>query len=236
MTCTIEPKEGFCDNRKQWIPLAFCKNKCKYRKEELPSMATLGMNFSKALLKHITSGFKNRPQEEQQKAMAICRSNQCGKFVIVNEKEQCADKRCGCFLNVKKRWASADCPEGRWGKEICVLRCSDNSAPHGVLEYCLKTLNENMPYGELIQSQKPPEARRWLITYYHQIISAAKKTKAKNIFLCEHDVLYHPSHFDFVPSEENTFYYNSNLYICTIRGMSARAGHIFHNAYVIDLR
>lgn len=30
------------------------------------------------------------------------------------------------------------------------------------------------------------------------------------VFLCEHDVLYHPSHFDFTPPRKDVFYYNIN--------------------------
>lgn len=34
----------------------------------------------------------------------------------------------------------------------------------------------------------------------------------KIVFLCEHDVLYHPKHFDFIPEKEDVFYYNTNVW------------------------
>lgn len=43
-----------------------------------------------------------------------------------------------------------------------------------------------------------------------QILSALKASDADIVFFCEHDVLYHPSHFDFKPFEKDTFYYNRN--------------------------
>jgi hypothetical protein len=32
------------------------------------------------------------------------------------------------------------------------------------------------------------------------------------VFLCEHDVLYHPSHFDFTPPDRTKIYYNANVW------------------------
>jgi len=32
------------------------------------------------------------------------------------------------------------------------------------------------------------------------------------VFFAEHDVLYHSSHFDFIPPEKNKFYYNTNVW------------------------
>lgn len=49
-------------------------------------------------------------------------------------------------------------------------------------------------------------------TYFTQIITALENAKEDTIFFCEHDVLYHPSHFDFIPSDDSTFYYNLNVW------------------------
>lgn len=47
-------------------------------------------------------------------------------------------------------------------------------------------------------------------TIVEQILYALKASVAKYIFFCEHDVLYHPSHFDFLPSRDDIYYYNTN--------------------------
>jgi len=44
----------------------------------------------------------------------------------------------------------------------------------------------------------------------NQIVTALEASMADYVFFCEHDVLYHRSHFDFLPSEEDTYYYNMN--------------------------
>jgi hypothetical protein len=45
-----------------------------------------------------------------------------------------------------------------------------------------------------------------------QILMALEKSTHKYIFFCEHDCLYHPSHFDFVPPTDDVYYYNVNNY------------------------
>lgn len=47
-------------------------------------------------------------------------------------------------------------------------------------------------------------------SYFTQILTALEASMADIIFMCEHDNLYHPSHFDFVPSDRKVIYYNRN--------------------------
>ena len=56
-----------------------------------------------------------------------------------------------------------------------------------------------------------PLKRGW-ITMTIQILEALKKSTSDIIFFCEHDVLYHPSHFDFTPKRTDRFYYNTNVW------------------------
>lgn len=56
------------------------------------------------------------------------------------------------------------------------------------------------------------EAERGVETYFRQIIKALEKCEADIVYFCEHDVLYHPSHFDFTPSKKDKFYYNTNVW------------------------
>lgn len=41
---------------------------------------------------------------------------------------------------------------------------------------------------------------------------ALEESKEESVFFCEHDILYHTSHFDFIPPRDDTFYYNSNVW------------------------
>ena len=51
-----------------------------------------------------------------------------------------------------------------------------------------------------------------VITMFRQILTALEASTSDVIFFCEHDVLYHPSHFDFEPSRNDVFYYNVNVW------------------------
>lgn len=49
-------------------------------------------------------------------------------------------------------------------------------------------------------------------TMHYQILEGLMRSTAKYVFLCESDVFYHKSHFDFIPPRDDTFYYNTNVW------------------------
>lgn len=53
---------------------------------------------------------------------------------------------------------------------------------------------------------------RGYLTMFKQILAALEGSESEVIFFCEHDVLYHPSHFLFTPTDKNKFYYNQNFW------------------------
>lgn len=56
------------------------------------------------------------------------------------------------------------------------------------------------------------KAERGYLTMFKQILAALEASDADIIFHCEHDMLYHPSHFDFTPPRKDKFYYNHNFW------------------------
>mgnify|MGYP007071610790 CR=1 FL=1 len=50
------------------------------------------------------------------------------------------------------------------------------------------------------------------LTMAKQILEGLVKSTSDIIFFCEHDVLYHPSHFDFIPYRKDVIYYNTNVW------------------------
>lgn len=48
------------------------------------------------------------------------------------------------------------------------------------------------------------------LSMFRQILTGLQKSDADIVYLCEHDVLYHESHFNLIPEKENIFYYNQN--------------------------
>jgi len=68
-----------------------------------------------------------------------------------------------------------------------------------------------------------PSMKRGYYTMHKQILAALEHSDADVIFFCEHDVLYHPSHFDFTPPKKDTFYYNQNVWFLRLSD-----GHALH--------
>ena len=61
----------------------------------------------------------------------------------------------------------------------------------------------------IVVGPKPRTAQ----SMYEQILTGAEQAPEKSIvYLCEHDVFYHPSHFAKLPKDDRAFYFNQNRY------------------------
>ena len=67
-----------------------------------------------------------------------------------------------------------------------------------------------------------PLARGYL-TMFKQILVGLEALDTDVAFLAEHDILYHPSHFDFRPTRRDVYFYNTNTWKCDVD--TARAVH-----------
>lgn len=62
---------------------------------------------------------------------------------------------------------------------------------------------------------------RSILSQTRQILKGLMNIKTDIVFLVEHDILYHPSHFNFVPPETDVFYYNQNRWpVCAKTGQA----------------
>jgi hypothetical protein len=64
---------------------------------------------------------------------------------------------------------------------------------------------------------------RGYLTLFKQILAGLEALETDIAFLVEHDVLYHPSHFEFTPEKSDVFYYNQNVW-----KVSAEDGRALH--------
>ena len=85
--------------------------------------------------------------------------------------------------------------------ELCQKYIADSGLP--IVSCSLKPID----FGENIVLEG---RKRSYPTMALQILTALKASKTKYVFFCEHDVLYHPSHFDFTPPTDDIYYYNVN--------------------------
>jgi hypothetical protein len=56
------------------------------------------------------------------------------------------------------------------------------------------------------------DGERGALTMFRQILAGLEAMTCDVVYFAEHDVLYHPTHFDFVPTDRETFYYNENAW------------------------
>ena len=96
---------------------------------------------------------------------------------------------------------------------------TDNRLNPEMLKVCQKQLRKAWD-GEIVSvSLKPMDFGRNIVLENHvksyptmtkQILMALEAATTKYVFFTEHDVLYHPSHFDFTPPTDDIYYYNIN--------------------------
>jgi len=84
----------------------------------------------------------------------------------------------------------------------CQRKIKESSLP--IFSSSLKPMN-NM--GENVSFNT---AKRSYLTYFRQILAALELCTTDIVFFCEHDCLYHPSHFKFTPPRKDVYYYNDN--------------------------
>lgn len=64
---------------------------------------------------------------------------------------------------------------------------------------------------------------RGYLTMFKQILAGLEELDTDIVFFTEHDVLYHPSHFNFIPPRKDVFYYNTNVWKLRLEdGMAVR--------------
>ena len=107
-----------------------------------------------------------------------------------------------------------------WGLSVGILYYTDFNADPKIMKMCQDqikigadgnrivsvSLNKKLDFGDNIVMN----LERGNLTMFKQILTGLKALDTDIIFFCEHDVLYHPSHFQFIPPEKDIFYYNTN--------------------------
>lgn len=88
------------------------------------------------------------------------------------------------------------------------LVCRENLLTVG-LPIVSVSLNRRLDFGHL---QITTQGERGALMLHQQIVAGLYYSDAEVVYLCENDVLYHPSHFEFTPPHRDVFYYNTHVY------------------------
>lgn len=119
-------------------------------------------------------------------------------------------------------------------KEWPLQNTTESRSTVGVLYYTDNCLDDEiaLPVRDQIKRSLPKDAKlvsvslkpidfgqnivinkeRGILTMHEQILAGLEALDTDYVFFCEHDVLYHQSHFDFVPPDSDRFYYNGNIW------------------------
>jgi len=100
-----------------------------------------------------------------------------------------------------------------------IVYCTDNRLDEKIMKACQKQLSKAeieivsvslkpLDFGTNIVIDEP----RGYLTLFKQQLAGLEALKADYIFMCDHDVLYHPTHFMFTPPQEDVYYYNENIW------------------------
>jgi glycosyltransferase involved in cell wall biosynthesis len=104
---------------------------------------------------------------------------------------------------------------------VGIIYYTDNLLDEKIMKVCQKQLLKAAGGKKIVSvSLKPLDfgqnvvlpLERGYLTMFKQILTALLVIDTDIVFFCEHDVLYHPSHFDFIPHDRNVWYYNSNYW------------------------
>ncbi len=102
-----------------------------------------------------------------------------------------------------------------------VLYYTDNELEPRIMDLAQKKLLDATKGLDLVSVSLKPislgrnivlSLERGYLTMAKQILAGLEELKSEIVFFCEHDVIYHPSHFDFFPARADRYYYNTNVW------------------------
>jgi len=112
-------------------------------------------------------------------------------------------------------------PVPDWDVSKGILYYTDHNVDPKIMEYCQLQLKRAAGGSRIVSVSLQPmdfgdnlhlELERGPLTLFKQILTGLKELDTDVVFFAEHDMLYHRSHFEFVPSKRNRFWYNINVW------------------------
>lgn len=108
-----------------------------------------------------------------------------------------------------------------WNVSKGILYYTDNELDPKIMNMCQDQIKKCAKDNRIISvSLKPLDfgdniylpLERGYLTMAKQILAGLEALETDIVYFCEHDVLYHPSHFDFIPEKKDVYYYNVNVW------------------------
>jgi hypothetical protein len=102
---------------------------------------------------------------------------------------------------------------------VGIIYYTDNLLDAKLMEICQKQLQKAADKKRIVSISLKPISfgdnvvlplERGRLTLFRQILAGLEVIDTDVVYFCEHDVLYHPSHFNFTPPRKDVIYYNEN--------------------------
>ena len=124
-------------------------------------------------------------------------------------------------------------PVPTWHDSKAIVYYTDNRLDEEIMSTCQTQLRKAAGDIPIITVSLDPidfgdehiilNEKRGYLTMFKQILAGIEKAEADVVFFAEHDVLYHPSHFEFLPASDKEYYYNQNVWKVRVED-----GHALH--------
>lgn len=123
-------------------------------------------------------------------------------------------------------------PVPDWGTSKGIVYYTDNRLQEDIMKACQNQIKRSVNGSRIVSVSLQKldfgdnitlSLERGYLTMFKQILAGLEELNSDIVFLCEHDVLYHPSHFEFVPSNADVYYYNTNTW-----KIDCSSGHGLH--------
>ena len=111
-------------------------------------------------------------------------------------------------------------PVPGWDISKGILYYTDNQLDPKIMEACQKQLSKAVGENRIVSVSLEKidfgdniclPLERGYLTMFKQILAGLEELDTDIVYFCEHDVLYHPSHFDFIPFKDK-YFYNTNVW------------------------
>lgn len=102
-----------------------------------------------------------------------------------------------------------------------IVYYTDNRLDSTIMNFCQKQLIESANNKYIVSVSLKPmnfgdnivaDLERGYLTMFKQILAGLEAIDADIVFFAEHDILYPPEYFEFVPSDQTKIYYNLNCW------------------------
>src|SRR3990167_6861294 len=123
-------------------------------------------------------------------------------------------------------------PVPDWDVSKGILYYTDNRLDPAIMTRCQEQIKSSVNGHRVASVSLQPlvfgdnvhlPLERGYLTMFRQILTGLEKLDSDIVFFCEHDFLYPPEHFQFIPPRKDVYYYNSNVW-----KVDWQTGHALH--------